>query len=265
MTFDLTLALAGTPFQRRVWQELASDPLRLRHLLRRAGPAGRQAECQPGGGQRQRPEPGLDHRPLPPRDRRRRRPGRLWRRPRPQALAARARGRGPGAPSRVADQSGSTGRSRPGWPWCDVERLGFAWPTGIVSRGATRRRLSPPCTAAQRRQIVAWVRQPQGSPMRASALPAPSPEPGRQGELGESPPMSPLAGLEGSSLRPCSPGPGADALQATTCRSFGAGFIGSEGQVEPPSPSEGWHVLNPKECRAGSSSAVFGDAIGSPT
>ena len=120
VTFDLTLALAGTPFQRRVWQELLQHPLRLCHLLRRAGPADRQAGRKPGGGQRQRPEPGLDHRPVPPRHRRRRRPGGLWRRPRPQALAPRARGRGPGAASRVAERSGSPGPSRPGWPLCDL-------------------------------------------------------------------------------------------------------------------------------------------------
>ena len=53
--------------------------------------------------------------------------------------------------------------------------------------------------SSEERKIVAWVRQPQGSPKRASVLPAPSPDRGdrdaRQGS-----PMSPLAGLEESFL-----------------------------------------------------------------
>ena len=56
-TFDLPLRMAGTPFQRQVWQGLLTIPFGDDHQLCRAGPADRPAGCGPRGRGRQRPKP----------------------------------------------------------------------------------------------------------------------------------------------------------------------------------------------------------------
>ena len=71
----------------------ARDPVRHDDQLRRARPAARQADRRARGRRGERPQSDLDHRPLPPRDRLGRKPHRLRRRPRAQAIPAAPRGR----------------------------------------------------------------------------------------------------------------------------------------------------------------------------
>ena len=78
--FEMPLAPEGTAFQRAVWSELASDPLRRDHQLRRVGPPARQSQSGPRGRPRQRLESDFHHHPLPPRDRQQRFARRLRRR-----------------------------------------------------------------------------------------------------------------------------------------------------------------------------------------
>jgi hypothetical protein len=104
--FDLDLRPeGGTAFERRVWAEL-SHPLRRDRQLRRD--RGRASDTRQGARRRprQRPQPGRDRLPVPPRHRQRRLADRLRRRPREQAHAARPRGR----------------RADP-WPWIRPDRI----------------------------------------------------------------------------------------------------------------------------------------------
>ena len=91
--FDIPLLLAGSDFQKRVWQQLPRIPygqtLRADRLLRRAGRRHRSPQVRPGSGQCQRRQRHLYHPPLPPRHRQRRPPDRLRRRPQSQAVSSR--------------------------------------------------------------------------------------------------------------------------------------------------------------------------------
>ena len=92
-TFDLPLHMAGTPFQKQVWQGLLTIPygttMSYAELARRIGRPGAIAHRR----RRQRPKPHRNHRPLPPRDRRQRHTHRLRRRIGPQRMADLARSR----------------------------------------------------------------------------------------------------------------------------------------------------------------------------
>ena len=87
--FDVPLAPRGTPFQQRVWAALRKIPYGATRTLRPAGRRDRLAQGVPRGGARQRQEPDLDHRPVPPRHRRRRQAHRVRRRHGAQAIPAR--------------------------------------------------------------------------------------------------------------------------------------------------------------------------------
>ena len=89
--FDIPLLLAGSDFQKRVWQQLRHIPYTLRtdRILRRAGRSHRCPEIRPGSGQCQRCQRHLHHPPLPPRHRKRRQPHRLRWRPQGQAVSSR--------------------------------------------------------------------------------------------------------------------------------------------------------------------------------
>ena len=67
--FSIRLDLTGTAFQKAVWQALLTIPFGENPDLCRHCPADRapQSLSRDGGGKRQKP--GIDHRPLPPRDR----------------------------------------------------------------------------------------------------------------------------------------------------------------------------------------------------
>ena len=90
---DIATETAGTPFQREVWAALreipAGETWSYGRLAATYRPAGRRARRGP----RQRRQSHRGRGALPPRDRRRRQPDRLWRRPRAQEVAARARRR----------------------------------------------------------------------------------------------------------------------------------------------------------------------------
>ena len=105
----------GAPFQLRVWERLARDPLRRDRLLRRdRARARRIRRASRARRRRQRPQPDRDRRALPPRDRRQRLAHRLRRRPRPEARAARPRGRARGAGvSKTYTLLGADGRAVP--------------------------------------------------------------------------------------------------------------------------------------------------------
>ena len=85
--------LEGSPFQVEVWTALLRHSLRCHRQLPRHRPGGRAAGRGSGRRRRQRPQPHLHHRSLPPRHRRRRQPHRLRLGRRPQGLAARPRAR----------------------------------------------------------------------------------------------------------------------------------------------------------------------------
>ena len=102
--FDLDLDLRGAPLDREVWRASSTSPTAKTEsygeLAARVDPDAlpgprRTVAARPHGRRRERPQPGLDHRPLPPGDRRRRLADRLRRRPPAQAGAARAGGFGP--------------------------------------------------------------------------------------------------------------------------------------------------------------------------
>ncbi len=86
--FGVPLDLVGTPFQRSAWQALLAIPYGQTRSYARTGPRHRPPQRHARGGGGQRAEQGLHHRALPPRDRQRRQPHRLWRRPAAQAGAA---------------------------------------------------------------------------------------------------------------------------------------------------------------------------------
>ncbi len=90
--FGVPLDLVGTPFQLSAWQALLAIPYGQTRSYAKPSPRHRppQRHARRGGGQRA--EQGLHHRALPPRDRQRRQPHRLWRRPAAQAGAAGAGG-----------------------------------------------------------------------------------------------------------------------------------------------------------------------------
>ena len=92
-TPELPIDVRGTAFQEAVWKELREDPAGRDAQLRRYRRGGRPAGSGARGRYRQRIEPGRGARALPPRDPFGRLPGRLCRRPRPQAQAAGGRGR----------------------------------------------------------------------------------------------------------------------------------------------------------------------------
>ena len=114
---------AGTAFQQRVWALLLRDPLRRDDDLRRARGRARATRAPSRAvGLGQRPQPDLDRRPVPPRDRRRRLARRLRRRARAQARAAR--------PTRRRSLQAS------------VQRSGSAGSAAAASKGARVRKLA---------------------------------------------------------------------------------------------------------------------------
>ena len=90
--FDLPLALHGTEFQLRVWDQLARIPfaetISYKELALRLGDLKLVRAVGLANGR----NPDLHRHPVSPRHRRRRHPGRVRRRARSQALAARPRG-----------------------------------------------------------------------------------------------------------------------------------------------------------------------------
>ena len=86
-TFDVPLAEHGTDFELRVWQRLREIPYgetcTYGEIARELG------SSRARGRPRERPQPDLDHRPLPPRDRGERQPDGLRRRAGGQARPAR--------------------------------------------------------------------------------------------------------------------------------------------------------------------------------
>ena len=95
--FDTPVALTGSTFRSRVWKALLAIPpgatCSYAELARAHRPAAGGARGRP----RQRRQPAVDHRALPPRDRRRRRADGLRRRAREEAEAPRPRARRPSA------------------------------------------------------------------------------------------------------------------------------------------------------------------------
>ena len=78
--FDVPLDPVGTEFQRAAWSGTAPDPVRRDGQLRRAGRSDGRPEQGASGRRRQRAEPDLDHRPVPPCRRQQRLTHRLRRR-----------------------------------------------------------------------------------------------------------------------------------------------------------------------------------------
>ena len=116
--FDLPLEYPGSPFQRRVWDALRRIPYgetrTYAELARDIGAPGAARAV----GTRQRRQPPRDRHPVPPGDRRRRRPRRLRRRPLAQAAPAGDGGRPPlarrvGLPLTLPERAARRGGRRP--------------------------------------------------------------------------------------------------------------------------------------------------------